>query len=663
MTKGNTISISNLIAYFPFKKIRPKQLEVLQQISDAINTGYRHIVLEAPTGFGKSPVAVTFARTLGSSYFCSATKDLQSQYTRDFPFLRSIKGMGNFTCLVKEDFIYNKTYGCHECDIEGSKNANRINSCRHKSVDYGACRIKNSAHNHDHKKCSACTDERRGLDRRGFHDGCRYRTWKEDYEISDPNTPQEAIYICDATLNAYQDYSTEIDRENKTGWMHLLNIISPAAVRNRATFTPCGYYDQLNKGMIARHTIFNYANFLIFLRRKKLSTRNLLILDEGHQIENQVAEDIGVSISTKTLRKFAGYDNAELLELSTYGYDSSMSEWLELLDKIYEVLEDTIPLITADEVRIDAEQYQQRIGDTANAIREDLGNWVVSKIVDSKDEAHKLGHQQIIADNYKERRISRVIFKPLIIAPYCSDLLTCCSTTLIMSATILDIDTFCRNIGLDLDQVNFIEVGSDFPLENRPIYPLNVAHLNYASLQIPDIQRMIAAAIDVILCKHANDKGIIHTTSYEQVDFIRRFLSIVNRHRLISTDPEIPRDEIIAQHWLESNKGSVLISPSLHTGLDLKDDQSRFQILVKIPYPSKADIWIAKKLQVDSGSWYNWQTALKLIQACGRSIRSADDWAKTYILDSLFTQFIQRNKIPLWFREAIVYDNNILSGF
>ena len=98
----------------------------------------------------------------------------------------------------------------------------------------------------------------------------------------------------------------------------------------------------------------------------------------------------------------------------------------------------------------------------------------------------------------------------------------------------------------------------------------------------------------------------------------------------------------------------MLISPSLHTGLDLKDKQSRFQILVKIPYPSKADRWIAKKLEVDGGRWYNWQTALRLVQACGRSIRSKDDWAKTYILDSAFDRFIRENNLPLWFREGIV---------
>jgi ATP-dependent DNA helicase DinG len=178
-------------------------------------------------------------------------------------------------------------------------------------------------------------------------------------------------------------------------------------------------------------------------------------------------------------------------------------------------------------------------------------------------------------------------------------------------------------------------------------------------LQIESVQRSIAEAIDKIMDLHSKDKGIIHTTSYTQVRFIEKLLSGKNRRRLISTDPEIPRDEIIAKHWDSTSTGDeksmlVLISPSLHTGLDLKNDQSRFQIVVKIPYPSRGDRWIETKRKIDGGKWYNWQTALRLVQSCGRSIRSKDDWAKTYILDSAFSRFIRENKLPVWFRECII---------
>ena len=76
----------------------------------AFNSDYKYIILEAPTGFGKSPVAIAVAMTLGSSYICTSTKDLQTQYSRDFPYLKVAKGKNNFPCLVKEDFIKNGTY-------------------------------------------------------------------------------------------------------------------------------------------------------------------------------------------------------------------------------------------------------------------------------------------------------------------------------------------------------------------------------------------------------------------------------------------------------------------------------------------------------------------------------------------------------------------------
>jgi ATP-dependent DNA helicase DinG len=225
-----------------------------------------------------------------------------------------------------------------------------------------------------------------------------------------------------------------------------------------------------------------------------------------------------------------------------------------------------------------------------------------------------------------------------------------------MSATILDKDAFCTSIGLAPEEVKFIQVPSDFPLQNRPIYPLNTAYLNSNSLQQQEIQVKIATAIDNLMILHRNDKGIIHTTSYKQLDFIKENISHTNKCRLLETPrvKKIQRDEVIAEHR-NSAKPTVLISPSLYTGLDLKDDLSRFQIITKVPYPDISDRWINEKRKM-SGQWYNWQTALKLVQGYGRSIRSKEDWAITYVLDSGFENFVRKNKdiLPDWFTQAIV---------
>ena len=91
------------------------------------------MLLEAPTGFGKSAVAIALALSLGSSYICTSTKDLQTQYSKDFPYIKAAKGKNNFPCLLKQDFVDNGTYQCGIC---ASSNPNE---CYHTTVEYGHC--------------------------------------------------------------------------------------------------------------------------------------------------------------------------------------------------------------------------------------------------------------------------------------------------------------------------------------------------------------------------------------------------------------------------------------------------------------------------------------------------------------------------------------------
>ncbi|HYZ50090.1 MAG TPA: hypothetical protein VE593_04320, partial [Nitrososphaeraceae archaeon] len=91
-SKPSSLTMADLVNNFPFRSQRNNQISVLNQISAAFNSGYKYIILEAPTGFGKSPVAIAVAMTLGSSYICTSTKDLQTQYSRDFPYLKVAKG-------------------------------------------------------------------------------------------------------------------------------------------------------------------------------------------------------------------------------------------------------------------------------------------------------------------------------------------------------------------------------------------------------------------------------------------------------------------------------------------------------------------------------------------------------------------------------------------
>jgi ATP-dependent DNA helicase DinG len=633
---------------FPFETIRPKQLEVLQQVCDTLNAGYKYIVLEAPTGFGKSAVAIAISRTLGSSYICTATKNLQSQYTNDFPFLRSVKGMSGFVCLVREDHILNNSYACDKCKINQVKNLTSINSiqeCDHKAVSFGPCRDDQVGYHHFTKECGKCVDIKAGVKKKpfiaDFHDGCRYRTFKEDYEKTDPNTDYEDIILKSSRAEQYLKFSTNLN------WVHMTNVANPAVFNVRTKeFTPCSYYDQLNKGIVASHTIFNYANFLIFQRFQTsnvLREKELLVLDEGHLIEERMISYVGVTIERWRLQR---YMHTAPIEYTKLHFSSSIKDgWLPFLSGLYDALKELIESGRLQrEIRIEAKEYLQKLEFTISEIDLDPGNWIVSNI--ERDDKHD-----------PNSRIKSISFKPLDISRYCQRMFTQCNNTLIMSATILDADAFCKSVGLERSKVKFIQADSDFPVENRPVYNLSITKLNMASMSMEKTQRQIANGIDQIMNAHKEDKGIIHVMSYPQVNFIRKYLSRENNHRLIATDQEnMSGEEAMAKHTSPSNdKPTVLISPALHLGIDLKDDLSRFQIVVKVPYGDLGDRWIKAKLDKDQ-AWYNWKTALTFVQACGRSIRSKDDYAVTYLLDSLFERFIDeyKSKLPGWFRDAIM---------
>ena len=658
-SQSQTLSISNVLSNFPFTSKRYNQESVLSQICTALNSGYKYIILEAPTGFGKSPVAIATAMTLGSSYTCTSTKDLQTQYCRDFPYLKVAKGKNNFTCLVKEDFIKNNSYKCGICVSDNA------NECYHTTVEYGPCMTNES-----------------------FRDsGCKYRSFLKDYKIKNKGTKNEEVFIDEDSKNYYQkEYSQ---------WLHTKNL------KEKSPWKPCEYFDQLNKALTSSHSIFNYSMFLALLPNKKsLPERELLVLDEGHLIETEIVKFRGLTISKRRWKRYIhdfkiidyGYDEIGnwidfLVELETKMLaltgNSSFAEslaverkvkynyWKEkissredekdyngnsrnkivsasdLFDSDEEIAEkyadesisEKSEANLGDELAIDAIRDTERLTRTINNILSNQRNWIVSEIK---------------KENYEAVRVE---LKPLDVSRYCKALFEKCAKTLIMSATILDHKVFCRNIGLNPDKVKFIRIPSDFPLEHRPIIPLNVVYLNYTNLQSNEVKLAIAKAVDNLMTLHNNHKGIIHTTSYEQLHFIKENISQTNARRLIVTDPEIQRDEVIFQHT-KTMKPTVLISPSLHTGLDLKDELSRFQIITKIPYPNKSDRWTNAKRNMDT-EWYYWQTALKLIQAYGRSVRSKDDWAKTYILDSAFGYFVKRNKgiLPSWFIQAIIGRN------
>ena len=160
----------------------------------------------------------------------------------------------------------------------------------------------------------------------------------------------------------------------------------------------------------------------------------------------------------------------------------------------------------------------------------------------------------------------------------------------------------------------------------------------------------IVQAVKMIMEEHKNEKGIIHCHSYKIANYLKK--NIRSRRLLIHDSTN--RDEMLAKH-ISSKGNTVLLSPSMTEGVDLKDDCSRFQILCKVPYPYLGDKLVKKRMHKWKW-WYPLQTSKTIVQSVGRSIRHRDDHAVTYILDSDWDRFYSRSKkfFPEDFRKSIV---------
>lgn len=109
------INEERLFNCFPFDTYRKFQQEVITQTIEAFDSGKKHVVINAPVGFGKSAVAITLARYYGSAYIGTTQKSLQKQYCLDFD-LPELYGKSNYDCIkdigVKCD---NPTCGKEKC--------------------------------------------------------------------------------------------------------------------------------------------------------------------------------------------------------------------------------------------------------------------------------------------------------------------------------------------------------------------------------------------------------------------------------------------------------------------------------------------------------------------------------------------------------------------
>jgi len=214
----------------------------------------------------------------------------------------------------------------------------------------------------------------------------------------------------------------------------------------------------------------------------------------------------------------------------------------------------------------------------------------------------------------------------------------------LMSGTILDPKMLAFLMGLDDDEYSYLELPCPFKAENRPIIYVKFGKMSYYDKK--ETFKIAIPVIKKILEKNKDHKGIIHSGNYQFSDWIRRN---IKDDRLLIHDSSTREKSLV--HHIESEFETVLVSPSMMNGIDLKDDLSRFQIIIKVPFPNLQSSKVKRRLETKP-EWYNWKTLIEMMQSYGRSVRNEDDWAETYVLDSCFDQVIQK-RVPQYFRDAL----------
>ena len=375
---------------------------------------------------------------------------------------------------------------------------------------------------------------------------------------------------------------------------------------------------------------------------------NVLIIDESHLFEDVFSSYLNVTISAKILKK-CGFGLKEIETL-----DNRFISKIKFLDKYLEFLERKLmPLLEKK-----LEFFENKLKTSSSKKRIELTKYIQS--IESKllsfnqlFSSYKNNPNNIVLDietNRQDKMNSGI--KLIGQHIWCNDILyekifKHYDHIVFMSATILSKEIFCSVNGLNPNLTAYYEIDTPFKKENRPIFYLKIGKMNMLNKE-ETFQKQIPW-INKILEKYKNKKGIIHCTTYEIAFWVR---DNIQNSRLLFHDVE-NRNEILEKH-LSSIEPTVLVSPSMSNGIDLKEDLARFSIILKIPFPSLGSKKIVSRKNTNK-DYYSNATISELLQTYGRTIRSETDKSATFILDSNFSDLLKYNsdKIPKYFLDAI----------
>jgi len=392
--------------------------------------------------------------------------------------------------------------------------------------------------------------------------------------------------------------------------------MSEGCIKNKE----CPYYNARAGALTAKMCALNYKMF--FSLPDHVKQREYLICDEAAELEDELVKHFTCELNFKILKKL-GVDISPL-PLSEYG---KYQRWVDgLYLTVYERIKDL-----TDSIKESSNKVQQTR----------MKKWL--RVLQSVKSSLKTLSETFYDSDYQvEKEEDGVKFIPLKVNKLSKYVFDCGQKIILMSATIIDVENYCKTLGIE--KYKYIEVDSPFDAGKAPIKCSNKYKLNFRN--IDKVLGNVIDQIELIVKSHPNQKGIIHTHSNKITQAVQRAIS---SDRLLFREPGVTNEQILNIHD-NTERPTVLVSPSMSHGVDLKGDLAEFQIIVKAPFMPLGDVRVKKMFELDK-QWYTNKMVCSVIQSCGRGIRSKDDECVTYILDATITDAILRNrsKIPKCF--------------
>lgn len=512
---------------------RPGQLETIERILDAF-TRKDTVILRGATGIGKSLIAYSVARAMGSSYYLTAQKQLQDQIRRDFGYA-------------------------------GEKLAQDSNAPRFAELK-------------GRSSYECIHPEARGLDCANKETPCHGSSYKKE------------------CLPNLEDGSGEL----------------------------CPYLEHKIRCAGARHSQLNYYSYAYncVFYNTLFHPRAITILDEAHNLEKVVSDLVGISLTPRRLDYF---------DISSIDRDWEIEDYLELFRSRRDQINQRINELEERMVHVEPTQelaFLLQLTKVIESLEQMPTGWVID--VDTA----RITQKRVLALD----EIRAVIFVPVSVAKPLNEIFFSMGhKTLLMSATI-DNSIFPRTLGLLPPDFEYISVDNDWNPDHAPVVHVNVGSLSKTG-HTPGYVRnrdRVVEMLELVAAQFPNDRGIIHTGSFEVQSYcLDKFSHDLLRRVLTQRAFHNDKNAMLECH--AGTEGSILMAPAMTEGVDLHGDLARFQVYIKTPWSVPTESFKARAARINGYREYH--TALKIEQAMGRAIRGPDDHAMFIVLDEGFRKF------------------------